>query len=352
MVDGVPYRETLDTESEARDWETVTQAQRITGTLPGTATLDAYAPRWLDTYRGAPASTASFHEVNVRLYIRPALGRRRMSTITRSDISRTLNTIADEVSVAKADAVYRTASALFRSAVADGVVPTSPVHAKRHRPRTQPEPKVALERGQAAEVLAHLDGWQLDTAIVQLSLGARYGEVAGLTPADVDLDRGRVTIRRRWNASNYTVRATKNHRLRTLDLPALARGVVERLVEEHDGPTVPDLASREHDGRAFDWAWLITTEAGRPPNLGAYNKALARACAQARAPAITSHGWRHTYVSWMVAEGYGADLIGQWIGDTPETVRKVYSHMLDASSAPAAAAIDSVLGGALGPSSL
>ena len=78
----------------------------------------------------------------------------------------------------------------------------------------------------------------------------------------------------------------------------------------------------------------------------AYGHALAAACQAAKAPRISSHGLRHTYVSWMIDEGYSADKIAFWIGDTPHTVRLVYAHMLEGSRAPAAAAIDLALGDA------
>jgi hypothetical protein len=47
----------------------------------------------------------------------------------------------------------------------------------------------------------------------------------------------------------------------------------------------------------------------------------------------------------MIDEGNSADKIAFWIGDTPQTVRLVYAHMLEASSAPAAAAMDAALTG-------
>jgi integrase len=64
-----------------------------------------------------------------------------------------------------------------------------------------------------------------------------------------------------------------------------------------------------------------------------------------RIPKVSPHGLRHTYVSWMIDEGHSADKIAFWIGDTPQTVRLVYAHMLEASSAPAAAAMDAALDG-------
>lgn len=150
-------------------------------------------------------------------------------------------------------------------------------------------------------------------------------------------------IRRR--VSRGTVRATKNHRHRTLELPQGVRSVSERLIARV-GPVevIPDLEDREHDANLFHGRWLIQTSTTRSASLTAYNRGLHAACAEAGAPDVSSHGLRHTYVSWMIDEGHSADKIAFWIGDTPATVRKVYAHMLEASSAPAAAAIDAALG--------
>jgi integrase len=257
-----------------------------------------------------------------------------------------LNRLIDERTPALADRAYRTPSAMFGSAAADdGLCPGgSPVRSKKNRPRRQRDDHAVLERAQARQVLLQLQGWQRDTALIQLSLGARFGEIAGLTPHDVDLARGVVHIRRRFSAHGNTVRATKNHRRRTLELPTLLRTPLERLIRQAgDPPALPDLADRELDARPFRKHWLIQTNTGRPSSLTAFNRALADACRKVAAPHVSSHGLRHTYVSWMIDEGHSAEKVAFWIGDTPNTVRLVYSHMLEASSTPAAAAIDAAL---------
>lgn len=142
------------------------------------------------------------------------------------------------------------------------------------------------------------------------------------------------------------MRATKNHRNRTLEIPRILYAPFERLVREaNDPPPLPELVDRELDAQPFLRRWLIQTGTGRPPSLTSYNRALAKACQTAQVPHVSSHGLRHTYVSWMIDEGHSADKIAFWIGDTPTTVRLVYAHMLEASSAPAAAAIDAALSG-------
>ena len=344
MIDGVSYAETFASREEANDWLTVTRARAITGGLPKRITVSEYAARWMATYDTAPNSTRDWYQGNLDRYILPAIGRCSMADVTPTDIARMLNDVREAVSAAAADSAYRTCSVLFNAAVADDVVLRSPVRSRKHRPRRQPEPPVVLERPQSRQLLLHLRGWQRDTALLQLALGARFGEVAGLSPHDVDLVHRRVTIRRRFY--NGTVRATKNHRLRTLELPGTTTGTLERLIHEAgDVEPIPPLGDREHDALPFLRLWLIQTATGRPPSHSSFTKALADACATAGVPRVSSHGLRHTYVSWMIDDGHSADKIAFWIGDTPATVRAVYAHMLEASSAPAAASIDAALDG-------
>jgi len=218
----------------------------------------------MTTYDSAPHSTRKWYRGNLDRYVLPAIGRRMIADVTPSDISRMLNGVRERVSAAAADSAYRTTAALYTAAVADDVVFRSPVRSKKHRPRRQTEPPVVLERAQARAMLAHLEGWRRDTALLQLALGARFGEIAGLTPHDVDLARRRVTIRRRYY--NRTVRATKNHWLRTLELPTMTLPILERLIRQvGDVEPTPPLGDREHDSKPFLRRWLIQTVTGRPP---------------------------------------------------------------------------------------
>ncbi|MBW3664936.1 MAG: site-specific integrase [Actinobacteria bacterium] len=343
QVEGRRVAATFVTKREAEEWEVLTRAKAITTGLPGRMTVAEYASRWIEGYRNSPANTRRFHQVNLDHWILPHLGPRPAAEVTPTDITTLLNRVTDAVSASRADRVYRTLSVLFRSAEADDVITRTPTRAKRHRPRRQKTPHAVLERPAARAVLLQMRGWQRDTGLLQLSLGARFGEIAGLTPHDVDLRSGTITIRRR--VSRGTVRATKNHRQRTLELPRSAVATCERLIREScDAPPLPDLGDREHAATEFDRRWLIQTSTGRSACLTSFNRALHAACEAAGTPDLSSHGLRHTYVSWMIDEGHSADKIAFWIGDTPQTVRAVYAHMLEASSAPAAAAIDAALG--------
>ena len=344
VIDGRSHQATHETREEAENWEVLIRAQHLTGNLPTRTTVREYAARWMTGYANAPTNTRRFHQSNLDLWVLPKIGRRPMSAIKPTDITRLINEIRDEGTVATADTVYRTLSALFHAAEQDDVVVKAPIRSKRHRPKRQKRPHAVLERVQARELLLQMGGWQRDTALLQLGLGARFSEIAGLTPHDVDLRRGVVRIERR--VSTGTVRATKNHRARELELPRSTLPTLRRLLDtpQYPPPPLPDLEEREWPASTWIGYWLVQTATGRPPCLSAFNKALKAAAGEVGAPIQSSHGLRHTYVSWMIDDGYTTDQIAFWIGDTPETVQRVYAHMLEGSSAPAAASIDRALG--------
>jgi integrase len=254
MIDGRQYAATLPTREEARDWERLVRARAVTGMLPRRTTVRDYAAHWILGYDTAPTNTRVFHEVNLA-HIVEALGSTRVSEVTPSDITRLINQLITRRSAALADRVYRTTSALFSSAAADGLCPNgSPVRSKKHRPRRQRDHQPVLERHHARQVLAALTGWQRDTALVQLSLGARFGEIAGLTRHDVDLAAGVLHIRRRYSAHSNTIRSTKNHRRRTLELPRLLTPTLERriaAVASQIDPDGPWLAAHLADPRGL-----------------------------------------------------------------------------------------------------
>lgn len=270
-IDGRTHSETFSDEREARGWETVIRARHITGTLHGPVTVTQYASTWLSGYEASPSATLRFHDNILRRHILPAIGAQRVAKVTPTEITRLLVLVQTRVSAAKADSVYRTLSALFRSAEQDDLCTKAPTRSKRYRPRRQKREMRVLKRRQARELLAKLGGWQRDTALLQLALGARFGEIAGLTPHDV---RG-TTIAIERRASRNNVRATKNHRRRTLELPRMTMGTVDRLVREALNPEpLLDLQDKEWPTAPWKRRWLVQTATGSPANLSAFNKDL------------------------------------------------------------------------------
>jgi hypothetical protein len=57
MIDGVRHTETFVTRQAAEDWQVVTRARAITGSLPGRLTVREYSVRWLQGYAPCNIST-------------------------------------------------------------------------------------------------------------------------------------------------------------------------------------------------------------------------------------------------------------------------------------------------------
>lgn len=340
MVNRDRHRATFPTRPEAESWIATLRARATLGVLHRSMPLSRYAEIWSSTLEHRASSTQDFHRSHLRLYILPSLGHRSVGEITPSDITRFLNEVQARMTAAKAEHVLRTLSVLFRSAEADDVIPKSPVRSKKHRPSRQKRQIHPLERDEAQRLILSLQGWHRDTGLMLMATGARFGEVAGLTPHDIDLANRRINIVRR--VSKGTVRSTKNHRARTLDAPQILTKTLERLVRQACEPApIGDLQDREWDAAPFSRQWLIQTQTGRSPNLTSFSKAMKSAAAQIGiTKKVHPHLLRHSFVSWMIDDGHGADRIAQWIGDTPQTVQLVYSHMLEGGSKEAADAID------------
>lgn len=344
QVDGVRHTETFDTHREAADWQTIVRARGLQGHTSSTMTVRTWSRIWLDTYyAAAPANTSRFHDDNLRLHLLPHLGDRKLATLKPTHIQQTIDAIATAVSPARAESALRTLRAMLNDAVDDDVLAASPVR-RRHIPKLQPTPKIPLEVVEARHLLLQLTGWHRDTALLLVATGARFSEIAGLTPHDISPTSHEVSIVRR--VSKGTVRATKNHRARRVLLAPLGHKPVARLTVQALNPDpIPDLGNREHPADPYIKRWLIQTSTGRPANPSAFGKALKLAAGRAGiTKRVHPHLLRHTYVSWMIDAGHTADKIAFWIGDKPETVRRVYAHMLEASSAPAADTIQAALG--------
>jgi hypothetical protein len=218
-IDGRTHSATFSDEQEAREWETVPPARHITRTLHGPVTVAHYASTSLSGYEAGPSATLRFHTNNLTRHILPRIGTRvgRLAKVTPTDITRLLVSAQTRVSSAKADSVLSQLERTLPLRRANDLCARAPTRSKKHRPRRQTPATRVLERHQARRPLGRLNGWQRDTAPLQLALGARLGEIAGLAPHDVCGTT--ITIDRRVSRDN--VRATKNHRRRTLESPRM-----------------------------------------------------------------------------------------------------------------------------------
>ncbi len=157
----------------------------------GHVPLGQWAQEWLAAYVGRASSTQARARSALRAHILPRFAERHLTAVTRFDVERMVNEIvAAGRSPATAEKTLRTMSAVMAAAVDARLIRDNPCRGVRapraasgHQPRFLTPAEV--ER-LAAYVRAPYDLLVRFTAYT----GLRWGEVAALRGADVDLLRG------------------------------------------------------------------------------------------------------------------------------------------------------------------
>lgn len=152
-----------------------------------------------------------------------------------------------------------------------------------------------------------------------VSSGARWGEISGLKPGDVDREAGTVRIRRAWKHSSkgYKIGPTKTKRSkRTINIGA---AVLDQLDYSHP--------------------WLFTNTRGGPLRYASFKGNIwDRAVDKAQLdPRPTPHDLRHTCASWMLAAGVPLTTVSRHLGhENIQITADVYTDVDRTSFASAA----------------
>lgn len=177
--------------------------------------------------------------------------------------------------------------------------------------------------------------------LLQVTLGLRPGEAAGLTWDAVDLTKGRIQIkhsRRLENEQPVLVDRLKTERsYRTLDLPAIAFEALRM-------HRVNQLAERDSSPDWQDDRLVFTASNGallRPENVRRDLNVITRA---AGLGVWTPNELRHTAASILSDDGTPLEQIADLLGHVDTSMlERVYRHNI-AESIKAAAPMDRILG--------
>lgn len=164
---------------------------------------------------------------------------------------------------------------------------------------------------QVRAFLEHTAGDELHAAwVVLFATCCRIGELCGLRWSDIDLDAGRVTIRRTWgraaDGKPLLQEHTKGKRVRVVPLPP---SVVE------------ELRGVDRSG-----VWLVPGVGG-PLNPFQAAARWRAAVASSGLPRLTPHGARHSGATHLIAAGVSVAVVARILGhaDPAMTLRR-YVH--------------------------
>ena len=159
---------------------------------------------WKQLKRGLRDNTFQNYQFMYNQYVFPRFGRRKISSLVKSDVKRFYNTLADEreLSMSTIDCIHTVLHQVLDMAVDDCYIRRNPAddalkelrlshnREEKRRPLTLPEQTLFLNYLKNTEKYQH---WYPVFAVM-LGTGLRVGEVVGLRWQDIDLDEGIIDI--------------------------------------------------------------------------------------------------------------------------------------------------------------
>jgi integrase len=179
---------------------------------------------------------------------------------------------------------------------------------------------------EAAQLLAALVESDRPRWATAFYAGLRYGELAALCPADVDLATGIIDVHRAWDPKEREYVEVKNRKPRKVPIPAVLRGYL-----------APAILAGDPDGLLFGIG-------GQPFAATSICQRADRVWKNAKLARIGLHECRHTYASLMIAAGVNAKALSTYMGHSSVTITyDRYGHLMPGNEAEAAGLLDAYL---------
>jgi integrase len=274
--------------------------------------------------------TAAGYRANLRVHVRPVIGRLKVADVSYRDIERMHHRIAQTAPYA-ANRTLAVTSKMFALAVKWGLRPDNPCkgveRSEEHRRETFLSPAQIIKLGEVLNVHSERTSAR---AVQLLSLtGSRRSEVLGARWVEFDLEAGV------WTKPHANTKSKRDHRL-PLSAPALQ--VLAEMRAEADA----EDARRASRGLA-PLPFLFPGQGGKP--LQNVKRFWASVCRQAGLRNVRLHDLRHTHASILASQGFSLPVIGALLGHSQPATTHRYSHLMDDPLRAAAERVAAIITG-------
>ncbi|HVC08018.1 MAG TPA: tyrosine-type recombinase/integrase [Solirubrobacterales bacterium] len=339
--DGKTLRRTFPTLAAAKAWRSEAQTAIRRGTLRGPSEVTIAAAgaalvvgmkegtirnRSGDPYK---PSVVRQYERSIRIYVRPELGSKKLSSLTRVELQdfadRLLTTGLDPSSVKNTliplRVIYRRAFA--RSEVA--INPTAGLELPASRGRRQ---RIA-DPVEAAALIEALRPEERPLWALALYSGLRRGELWALRWEDVDLEAGVIHVRRGWDMHEGEIEPKSGAGIRRVPIVSVLQTYL--------------LEQKLRNGGRAEFRVLADENNQLRDSTTLTAKAKGRWKATELTP-IGLHECRHTFASLMIAAGVNAKALSTYIGHASIAITMDrYGHLMPGSEAEAAEQLSAYL---------
>lgn len=329
----------------------------------GSITLMDFVTRhWRAGVRGAPGTVKRVDE-RVRLHILPHLGAVALRDLSATVLRGYIATLEGECSPRYARQILTSLSNIFETAIDDKRLVRNPMRAKTVRwPKAPDEDRDAWPPATAQRVRDVINPRYRIAVVVALGCGLRQGEVFGLSPRDIDFERGVIRVRRQVQllSGRLYFALPKGGKTRIVDMPRSVATELAAYFLDHPAVDVElPWGGPEPDREKQSFPLVLTTTYGNAIRANIFNDeawkpALAAAGViparekGARWKASRKDGFhvlRHTYASVLLEAGESIVTLARWLGHSSPTITlDHYAHFMPEAGGKGRAAIDAVLG--------
>ena len=312
------------------------ESSKVTGTYVDPAlakvTVSQWAQRWLDGQAHLKPTTRSRYEGIVRKHVHPRWDRVRLANVSHGDVQAWVTELAKAHSPATVQKIHRVLSLILDMAVKDGRLARNVAHGV-NLPRVSKHEHRYLTHEQVDD-LANATGYPADAnkhaaydtranetyRLVVLFLaytGVRFGEMAALRVARLDLRRNRAVIVESVTpvqGHGLVWGSTKTHQRREVPIP---RFLTAELAEHLEGKSPDDLV-------------FAGIRNGQPLRVSTFRTAFSAAAGAIGVPDLHPHQLRHTAASLAIASGADVKVVQQMLGHSSATMTlDTYGHLFE-----------------------
>ncbi len=292
-------------------------------------TVGNYLDYWMREVVGVNRRprTVESYDMYIRLYLKPALGRKHLRDLSVHDVQTVLNTILGSHSVRLAQGTRSVLRAALHRAMREELLARNVASLTElpawHRKRITP-----WTAGQASTFLRTSEGepWHLGYLLL-LVYGMRRGEVLGLRWSDIDLDRGTIQVEQqlqRVDGKLVTGPVKTEAGRRTLPvLPMTRQAILDHLALSTGTVNSPALLQQLID----DEALVFISKVGTPVDPKNFVRTFHLLRVKAGLPRITVHHTRHTAATVLKDLGVPARDAQLILGHAQiTTTQQLYQH--------------------------
>jgi integrase len=210
-------------------------------------------------------------------------------------------------------------------------------------PRPSPKEMRPLRAEEVRKLLEAAKSDRLDALwVLAVHTGMRQGELLALKWTDVDLEAGKIGVRRTLTreSGHYTLGEPKTKRSRrTIKLT----GAATQALRAHLGRQMEDI---DRLGDLYrDQGLVFASDSGAPLNpSNVRNRNLRRLTRQAGLPQIRFHDLRHTCATLLLSKNVHPKIVQEMLGHATVAITlDTYSHVLPGMGDQAAAAMEDAL---------